>query len=426
MKRIIVTMCLIAAAISPAAFANGLNLNGLGTRAVSMGGAFVGLADDFSALYWNPAGLAFLKKPTIGFNLFDVMPYGSYKVSVAGGEGVNTRTPTKHYLGGLGGWIQPIDDHVVVGIGIFTPSGLGSAWKSEDMAALSGGLSTIDWSSRIGVFTFAPTVAYKVSDSLSFGAQLDVSYGSFSLNTYAGSITYGSGTVVNLGQYEESLTGWGFGATLGAMFKPSDNISLGLTYRTPLTIKFSGDATISTLSYIGYPDTSGIERPITLPAWVGAGVAVKPLAGLTITADVQYTNWKKLDVLETTYKDAFWKLLMTASGNTEMRLYWENRTQIRFGAEYALSPTLTIRGGYYNDPSPAPDRTMNILLPSFDFNAVTVGVTQTTGNLRIDIGAEVLFGKKRTIATTAENITAMPGVYEMTIAVPHFSVSYGF
>lgn len=31
---------------------------GIGTRATAMGGNFVGLADDVSALYWNPAGLA--------------------------------------------------------------------------------------------------------------------------------------------------------------------------------------------------------------------------------------------------------------------------------------------------------------------------------------------------------------------------------
>lgn len=37
--------------------ANGLNLNGLGSKAISMGGAFIGQADDYSAVFWNPAGL---------------------------------------------------------------------------------------------------------------------------------------------------------------------------------------------------------------------------------------------------------------------------------------------------------------------------------------------------------------------------------
>ena len=34
------------------------NFSGVGVRAMGMGGAFVGVADDFSATYWNPAGLA--------------------------------------------------------------------------------------------------------------------------------------------------------------------------------------------------------------------------------------------------------------------------------------------------------------------------------------------------------------------------------
>ena len=34
------------------------NFAGVGVRAMGMGGAFAGLADDFTAVYWNPAGLA--------------------------------------------------------------------------------------------------------------------------------------------------------------------------------------------------------------------------------------------------------------------------------------------------------------------------------------------------------------------------------
>jgi long-subunit fatty acid transport protein len=37
-----------------------LNQRGFGVKAMSMGNAFVALADDYSAVYWNPAGLAFL------------------------------------------------------------------------------------------------------------------------------------------------------------------------------------------------------------------------------------------------------------------------------------------------------------------------------------------------------------------------------
>ncbi len=36
--------------------------SGLGSRALGMGGAFTGLADDYTAIYWNPAGLAELRQ----------------------------------------------------------------------------------------------------------------------------------------------------------------------------------------------------------------------------------------------------------------------------------------------------------------------------------------------------------------------------
>ena len=42
------------------------NTFGLGARTMGMGGAFLAVADDFTTLYWNPAGLAQIRK----FELF--------------------------------------------------------------------------------------------------------------------------------------------------------------------------------------------------------------------------------------------------------------------------------------------------------------------------------------------------------------------
>ncbi|MBN1541048.1 hypothetical protein JW992_02805, partial [candidate division KSB1 bacterium] len=43
---------------------------GVGARAMGMGGAFVGIADDYSAIYWNPAGLGQIRRMefNIGFS----------------------------------------------------------------------------------------------------------------------------------------------------------------------------------------------------------------------------------------------------------------------------------------------------------------------------------------------------------------------
>lgn len=53
---------------------NGSDLGmGVGSRAMSMGGAFTGLADDASAMYWNPAGITLLDKSE-GMFMVDTNP----------------------------------------------------------------------------------------------------------------------------------------------------------------------------------------------------------------------------------------------------------------------------------------------------------------------------------------------------------------
>ena len=67
MKKFILIVLLLLAARPAAAVSihelNGSDLGlGVGARSISMGGAFTGLADDASALYWNPAGITQLER----------------------------------------------------------------------------------------------------------------------------------------------------------------------------------------------------------------------------------------------------------------------------------------------------------------------------------------------------------------------------
>ena len=57
-----------AATYSVAGLAGPLDNGGAGARALGMGSAFVGVADDASALYWNPAGLARLENLDLALN----------------------------------------------------------------------------------------------------------------------------------------------------------------------------------------------------------------------------------------------------------------------------------------------------------------------------------------------------------------------
>ncbi len=396
------------------AFGNGLNLNGLGSRAQAMGGAYVGLASDFSAIFWNPAGLTRVTGKTFGFYGADILPRGSYLYEPI----VNAKTLTKNYLTGLAAYVQPVSSRLVLGLGLFAPSGFGAAWDSEAMAAVSGGSTTVEWTSKVGLVTLAPSAAYRISDTLSVGATLNLSLGSLSLSTYAGNY----GGLIDLGQYTESGTGFGLGATFGLQYQPHPMGRLGLVYRTASRVKLSGRAEISTLDYLGLSGESDVERTITWPAWLAGGIAFMPGDKLTISADVQYTNWKKVESLDAAYEDSLWATLMAAAGRDSLALDWRDAVQVRLGVEYKISRALALRAGWYNDPSPAPDETMNLLIPAFDFSSLNLGIGYQVKDLSLDFGLEYLMGAKRTAGAGS----ATPGVYDMNVIVPTMSVHYKF
>ncbi len=416
--------------LSSFGFSNGLNLNGLGARMVAMGGAFVGLADDFSAVMWNPAGLAQMNTTTFGLSGDIIIPKGTYQVNLLG---IDAQTESKMYPAGMVGFFTPVGDNIVAGISVYTPSGLGASWDGADLALVSGitpqkggtGNPNMIWKSFIGQVSISPAIAVKVSDMFYLGAALNFNYGLFNIQRTAGAPPVGFHPLLgiiyfDLGQYEEKSHGWGVGGTIGALIKPVKEVSIGVTFRTPITVKFEGDASIENFAVLGPPSETTFTREVTSPMWLGIGVAFHPAENITITADGHYTNWGKLDRVATEFESVLWQASLAEESDLE--LMWEDKWQFRFGFEYWVNDGLALRAGYYNDPAPSPDQTLNVLVPGFDFNAISAGVGIVMDNFTIDLTGEYLFGTERNIALNEVN--EMPGVYGMNILAITASLIY--
>jgi long-chain fatty acid transport protein len=428
MKKILIA--LLCLTLLPAlALANGLNLNSLGSRALAMGGAFVGLADDYSAIYWNPAGMSQFTSKTFGLYGTDIIPSGTYKLDVPGPLTlVDTKTQAKHYLSGMAAFYYPINSQLVAGLGVYVPSGLGAAWTGDDFVMVSA-MRSYEWTSQISLITIAPGLSYKISDMISVGAALNVNYAMFDLKRWAN-----VAGPLDLGQFDMSVNGWGFGATFGVLVRPSDMISIGASFRTASSFTLKGQTSITNLSLVPPlypPNSSDVQFNLSWPMWLAAGVAVKPIDKLIITGDLQWTKWSSVDEIDLEYTNSLWQIMMGTSGQNVLPLLWKDALQIRFGAEYKVTQAIALRAGYYIDPSPAPDSTMNVLLPSFDFNVLTFGVGYALNSLNVDLGFEYLMGKDRTIdyldtLPGARYPHAQPGKYGMNIVVPNISVSCKF
>jgi len=415
---------ILAVAVATGLFANGLNLNGTGAKATGMGGAFVGLANDVSAILWNPAGLAQLTKATFSLSADALLPSAKYTLG-----SYSMETASKVYPAGMLGYAQPVSKNIVVGLGVYSLSGMGTDWQNTGLEAalvsplpptvFTPTLTPSKWESFIGSFTLAPTIAIKVSEQLYVGASFNINYGFFKMKQWgeAEVVSVDPLLIVNMGQRDLDIKGWGFGATVGVLVKPADWISFGATYRTESKMTMKGTMEIENINLVGLENESDTEMKVPSPMWLAGGIALKPVDKLTFTFDAQYTNWGKLEALPLTFSDPYWAVALEGAS---LDLYWKNRTQLRFGAEYDFG-TFALRAGYYYDPAPSTDETMNILTPNFDFNSVDVGFGYKSGNFRLDALVQYLMGKDRAIAEGT-----MPGNYEMNILVPAISLSFEF
>jgi long-chain fatty acid transport protein len=385
-------------------YSNGLNLNGNGSKAIAMGGAFVGLADDYSAVFWNPAGLTQMKEANLAFFATNVMPKGTYKLAALG---IDAKSENKMYPSGGIGYFKPLSENMVVGIYAHVPSGVGAKWNGANLTALTGG-TAYKWESMLGVFAFSPAIGVKLSEQLSFGVALNVDYGMLKLKMPA------------LGQYEENLKGLSFGATFGLLFKVNEAIRFGLSFKTPMKATLKGDADMSGAALFGLPTQDDAKRKATWPMWLGAGLCFKPVDNFTLTVDAQYTNWKKLKNIPITYTNAGW--IQYFQDGADLQLKWKDAVQWRFGLEYGLSDAVFLRAGFYTDPCVSAIDTHTILLPEHAYKWITFGFGYKSGNISLDLAVEYGMGKDVTVSFT-EAGDGMPGTFGADILVPNLALT---
>ncbi len=79
-SKIFTNICVISLLVS-GLYANGIFVNSVGSKAISMGNAFIGLADDYSAVFWNPAGLIQMEKSNFALCSDFAIPQVTYKTT---------------------------------------------------------------------------------------------------------------------------------------------------------------------------------------------------------------------------------------------------------------------------------------------------------------------------------------------------------
>lgn len=380
--------------------------------AAGIGNSFAAIADNGSAVFYNPAGINQLEGTQIrsGFHL--VFPDTSFRGSKSG-----RRTDMSDDMSALltGYLTHKINDKVSIGGGIFTPFGLVTEWPSRWEG------DTVSTYSELRTFYVNPVISVQVHPRLSLAMGINYVYSDFKIrrvidpNQLIGLPLGISAGKTTLEGFDDS---WGY--NLGLLFHLSERWKLGVAYRSKVKLEFDGHANYRLPPVLDalYPPTD-ISPRIELPSIVSASIAAQLWEKWTFATEIVWTGWSVYDELAPKFRDS---LLVPPSMRSAPQ-DWRDVFAFHFGVQYQLNPMWILRGGYIFDQSPIPERTLSPMVPDSDAHLLSLGFGYTKDKFTVDIASMVLLFEDR---HTRRNIDGLDGKYTSTTVTFLMSFTYVF
>jgi long-chain fatty acid transport protein len=416
----------MALTLAPArAQAAGFALFEQGARGMGFAGAFTAQANDPSAIFHNPAGLAFLKGKQLYLGATAVAPRSDFtgadpfpgaSVTEQGDTGVLV-PPNAYYS-------QPLSDRLAVGVGVHVPYGLKTAWKDPD--TYSG--RYISTTAELKGFSLNPTVAVQLADRLSVGLGVDVRFSKVALERRVPVVNPFTLQVIDgAAVHLESDYSTGVGFNVGALAKLSEELSFGASYRHKVNLDYEGSATFTPqptgnaqldarVAALLPAGSEPIRTAIEFPAFASFGVAYTR-QDWTVEVDFNWYQWSTFDRLPLTFVER------PDLSETIVEEY-ENSYQYRIGVERVLNESYAVRAGYFYDQTPAPAASISPLLPDADRNGFALGGTYRSGSWRLDAGTWLVLSDQR--STDGANRDDYNGIYESKAFTFGLSLGYTF
>ncbi len=285
------------------AWASVAEIFGVGGKAVAMGGAFTAVADDFSATWYNPAGLTQPSSIQLSGGLlfynFDLKVNGKPSpIESRGGAYIGLVAPLFHGKGAAGVW-GFIPTNKLIQNEFTNP---GNPQFPTD-------------NNRAQFLDISPALAYDISPKFSFGIGVRLlqtqqsTVNLFLPLTFNGAAQGGTGDIVPAGAGELIIDAKNYIApNFGILWHPYENLKIGATYRYFIrqTVKINNNADFITSSSVttNFINTllsqdvfvSGefVGTQFYSPQEVSLGIAYEPNEHLTLAADLDWEGWSQI------------------------------------------------------------------------------------------------------------------------------------
>lgn len=417
----------LACLVAGAAFGAGFSIFEQGAKASGMAGAFAATADDPSAIFYNPAGIAQQREMSvlagatfINFtNEFTGDPNDAFTAGVEAKYDRHTFVPPNMYV------TIPFGNNITVGLGVFAAWGLRTDWADPWAGRF------ISRDADLKTTSVQPTIAWQTSDGrLALGGGVEYRRARVILNQnialpfpnpFTGRIT-DIGNARLASEYGDDL-----GYNVGVLWKPTDRFRIGASYRTEMDIDLEGDADFTQISTGNagldavvagtFPQDDTISTTLPFPAVAAVGVAFGLTDRVDLEFDITHMTWSRFEALTVNFTNQ-----PARSFTREQN--WDDSSCYRFGANIEASTDWDVRLGLLYDNNPQPTEAVGPLLPDADRIGATFGVGYQRGPWILDFAAFILHFKDR--STNGVSADHFEGTYETDATLWSVNLGYRF
>jgi long-chain fatty acid transport protein len=379
-------LALLASTMTGARATDGYFPHGYGMKAKGMGGASVAMTDNAFAGATNPAIAAWAgDRAEVGVDVF--MPERSMERT---GLGVTKSDSNTFYIPEFG-YNKKLSEQMGVGITVYGNGGMNTDYPSNSIPAGGCGAGTpasnvFCGSGRLGVdlqqLIIAPTLAYKVHANHSIGISPLLVQQIFKvdgLQAFSG-MSASSQNLTNNG-YDSSN---GFGVRLGYLGKIHDRVTVGASYSPRISM--------SKLSkYAGlFAEQGGMD----IPENYTIGLSALATPSLTVALDYQHISYGAIASVANPSAGLGGPL----GASNGPGFGWKDINVVKLGAQWAMSPALTLRAGINvgDNPISGADASFNTLAPGVITTHYTVGATYAVSNT-MDVTASYMMAPSNSV-----------------------------
>lgn len=430
-----------------------------GSRAGGMGTAFTSIANDGSALFYNPAGIAF--QPGAHMEMDNLVVVGLFRFKPSNPL-PGTVVPQNGFSGSVRPHFIPVaslyatyeySPKITLGFGAFAPFGLADNFTNfhdsdPNLTKFTGRFAGTR--AKLESYWFQPTIAYRVTensaiavgpafvhthllieqsilnprgDALEFGRQ--------AANTIFPGVDQeqAARVIARLlpeGRSRIAGTSNSPAFAVGYLYKHrSSKTNFGLMFRSAVTNHLQGRASFAfgtgyTLEkYIGsdflfkaFPNQK-IRGSFTTPATYAVGISNSALWNTTFSFDFRLQDFRRFSSVPLNFSV---NTLNSTSAATppEKRLIFDfrNSFHVAMGLERPINERTTVRLGYIFDRSPVPDQSVGPLFPDANRNGFTLGGTRKSGAKEYSFFYQALKFQDRITNVAANNNIFTNGNYD--------------